>query len=79
MLTVIRDSMHVVDTRKGSSPTGMRTGVAIQSRCLAWGLTSSVFSYMEELQRFTEAPARQGKFSRLLISEPWNEDHGEVK
>src|SRR5262249_27647318 len=65
VLTVIRDSMHVVDTRKGSSPTGMRAGVAIQSRCLAWGLTSSVFSYMEELQRFTEAPARQGKFSRL--------------
>src|SRR5262245_3657751 len=53
VLTVIRDSMHVVDTRQGSSPTGIGAGIAIQSRSRAWGLTSSVFSYMEELQRFT--------------------------
>ena len=79
MLTVIRDSMHVVDTRKGSSPTGIGAGVGYGLNVWPKGLTSSAFSYMEELQRFTEAPARQGKFSRLLISEPWNKDHGEVK
>jgi hypothetical protein len=42
---------------------------------LAYGLTSAVFSYMEELQR----PAHAGVRNPDIDSESWNEDHGEVK
>jgi hypothetical protein len=38
------------------------------SRFLTYGLTSSVFSYMEEWRRPVDGDVRkQGKFSRILI------------